>query len=191
MALGALVAPAGVLAAQTTAPADTSTPCNLPTSTQLFAGFGDLNYYYPAPGGSFETMQWGTSGKVSLVPETAPLGLGAAGDAQSVRLPARTSITSPDFCVSQAMPHLRFAARSYGSGPLAVRVDLYQKGVLKTSATTQLAAGDYVSWAPTADVTLDTSTLSAGEKALARVTMTSQTSGDWQVDDVYVDPYAR
>lgn len=178
--------PSGALAAGTAA------GCTIPAGTQAFAQFGDTSSYYLPSGGNFEQANgWKTSGNATLQYDNDPFNVtGLNSQRTSYRLPSGASVRSGRFCISADTPHLRFTARSIGSGPLTVQVDSYSTGGTYLSTSTQtISAADHGAWAPTANVALPTTGMAAGDKALAQVTLIS--NGDWLADDVMVDPYAR
>lgn len=181
-AIAALAVPGGAVAA---APAG----CDVPATTQVFASFGDTSHYYLAGGGAFEKLTWATAGAAALVAENEPFKLNAATDTRSLGLGAGATARSPKFCVSADLPHLRFVARARGTEPLEARIDTFVSGTLVSSTTTSIPASVHTAWAPSQYVSLNTSGMAAGEKATAQVTFRSR--GDWLVDDVYIDPYAK
>jgi hypothetical protein len=181
-ALAALALPGGAAAA---APVG----CDLPATTQVFSSFGDTSHYYLSSGGAFEKLTWATTGAAALVAENEPFKLNAATDTRSLGLGAGATARSPKFCVSADLPHLRFVARARGSEPLEARIDTFVSGTLVSSTVTSIPAAAHTTWTPSQFVSLNTSGMAPGEKATAQVTFTSH--GDWLVDDVYIDPYAK
>ena len=177
---------AGKSTTTTTSPSSPSS-CSYPATSQSFLRWGDTSYYYLASGGAMETMSWSGSGG-SIVAGNEPWYLASTLHKNSLRLPRGASVTSPKFCVSAALPHLRFVAKA-ASGEITVRVDLYNAatGKVSSSHSETLFASSHLPWAPTRFVSLDTGGMAAGETANATVTITSY--GDWLVDDVFVDPY--
>jgi hypothetical protein len=53
-----------------------------------------------------------------------------------------------------------------------------------------LSAGDYSSWQPTPSLALG-SLLPSGMTVSAQFVFTADQGSAWNIDDVYVDPYAR
>jgi hypothetical protein len=186
LALTALAVPSAALAGP--APAG----CTIPATTQAFAQFGDTSNYYLADGGAFEGSKtsWRLSGGAGLVAGSEPFALVSTTHSSALRVPSGATAQSGRFCVSSEIPHLRFVARSAGGGDLTVRIDTYATGgALIGSRTQTVAAAAHTAWAPTAFIDLDTSAMAPGEKALAQMTVISH--GDWRVDSVFIDPYAR
>lgn len=181
---------AGAMAMGGTASA-AETSCDNPGSKLAFASFGDTSSYFLAPGGSFEgALTWGRSGSAAIVAGNEPFMLNAATDRQSVRLSAGASVTSPRMCITRDMPHLRFVAKANGGSPLEVSVRVYGgDGKLADAETSTVPALTHLSWAPSGNVSLLPDALNGATAGSAEVTF--RTQGDWQVDDVFVDPYAR
>ena len=188
-ACAALMVPATAAAARGTTTTSNS-GCTLPATTQVFSAFGDLGYYYLAPGGSFETLTWSKVGAPKLVVENESYQLAGSRHRYSVQLEDGESVTSPKFCISQDQPFLRFLARAYGFGPMDVRVDVYgSNGLVAETTTTTIGDDEHTEWAPTEPIMLNTSTMGVGQKAYATLTIASE--GSWLVDDVFIDPYRR
>ncbi|HWH15870.1 MAG TPA: hypothetical protein VNT51_14105 [Miltoncostaeaceae bacterium] len=189
-AVAALAVPSGALAS------GSGGPCNLPATAKVFAQFGDENNYYLAKGGGFEyglssllkldSLAW--LGTYTVASQNDPYRL--AGDGRSsARLRWGGLMTKTAQCVSADQPHLRLMARSLGDGPLVVRVDTVSLRDVVRSKTTVIPAAEHGSWAPSRFVSLDTSHMEPHETGLATITVVSQ--GDWLVDNVFIDPYAR
>jgi hypothetical protein len=176
----------GALCALAAAPgAALAAECPVKPTTQAFAGFGDTNQYSLAPGGDFETLSWAKVGNVGLSNENDPFGL-APGDF-SVKLDRPgEAVTSLPFCVDSTMPHMRFVAKGYDQ--LDVTVAVTYRGSTDTSSGS-ISPSDHRWWAPSRFVELKTSSIPAGESAIARVTFRS--NGSWYVDNLFLDPYRR
>lgn len=158
--------------------------CPVQPTSKAFAQFGDENSYYLAPGGAFETLTWAKVGYVDLTLDNDVFEL--APGIRSVRLHDGESV-SASFCVDRTMPHLRFVARRV-TGDLTVEVrTAYGSGM--TAAVGNLERSEHASWAPTRNIALHTSSMPYGESGTATVTFRS--TGDWRVDNVFIDPYRR
>jgi hypothetical protein len=187
LALAAVVA-----AAFATAPtAASAATCTIGSTSQSFARFGDPGWYFLAPGGAFEgSLTWQKSGSVALVAGNEPFLLAGKSHKTSLRLRSGGSVTTPKLCVSPELPHLRFMAKSSGSGQLDVEVRVYgSNGEVTDSSSGGISPSDHLAWAPSRLVSLKRDKFAAGETGLVTVTFKSQ--GDWLVDDVLVDPYRR
>ncbi len=163
------------------------------TRQQPFAPWFDYASYVLAPSGSFESgaSGWTLSGGARVVSGNEPFYVHAKGESRSLLIPSGGSATSPPVCMTLGQPVARFFATSNGgSGTLRVQVIARNLlGVLTVlDGGTVPASGD---WRPTPPVGLLLSTLTAplGTKSVQfRFTPVSG-SANWQIDDVYVDPW--
>ena len=190
-AMALLIAPA----AQAAAP---SSPANCAGQSfgQTFRPWNDRGSYTVLPGGTMEgdLAGWTLSGGAATVPGNQPFRVGGALDARSLSLPAGSSATSAPICVGINYPFFRFFARNGGSSLSSLDVEvLYLNAGGRVIDSQRLGnLSGFSSWAPTRRISLAvgrTGTGGGGEAAVA-FRFTPRGSG-WQVDDVYVDPYAR
>src|SRR6266496_3384068 len=88
-----------------------STSCPARSVSQPFAGFGDSNNYFIAPGGTFEggAPGWSLPG-ASLVLGNETRYLHSTADTTSLRITG--SATSAPFCITQSDPMARFVAKT-------------------------------------------------------------------------------
>src|SRR3712207_5304708 len=99
-------------------PSAAEAACPEKASRQVFSRFGDSNWYFAAPGGTFEpgVAAWTLNGS-SVVLGNETYFVNSSADRQSLRVPAGASATSPPFCVSVEHPTLRlFAKKLSGTG---------------------------------------------------------------------------
>ena len=159
---------------------------------QVFSRFGDYNWYFAAPGGTFEygATPWTFSGAAPAAGNETYF-VNASSDRQSLRLPAGASALSPSLCVSPQHPTLRLFARKLTGSGGTLRVDLV------TAAGTRLAGsvsntGQYLAWRPTPSLDLAGAlSLSGTTTVNARLKVSADSAGSWGVDDVFIDPYRR
>ena len=165
--------------------------------SQPFTQFGDPAYYSLVPGGDFEGGASGWSS--SIVSENETFFVGSSSDANSLDAPSKASVVSPEFCVDENMPTLRFFTRKLNpakSGHLKVEI-LYKdtSGAQKVASAGTLTNGgrmEYGSWQPSDMLRLSTALpMSKRGTATVQVRLTADTGGDWLVDDVYADPRLR
>jgi hypothetical protein len=198
-------APVGALLAlslvPTVAQAATRTktdPCGYGTPSKVFANWNDNKSYVLTPNGNFESADpaWTLENGAAVVEGNDTLALGAATDHQSLALPAGASATSPVTCIASGQPTFRFAARASGVDKQSrLRVELLYtgKGGNKRSAVVgKLRAGE--EWAPTKKLAVRLGRVKTHGKlkwANASFRFTPVGVGDWQVDDLYLDPRAR
>jgi hypothetical protein len=159
------------------------------TTSQAFAQFGDYADYFLAPGGDFEgALTWEGRRTPTLVDTDDPFGL--AGGAQALHLGKDDAVTSPRLCVTRDLPHLRFVAKSSGSGQLDVEVDVYDdRGRVTDSSSGSVSPSDHRRWQPSDPVLLKTDSLKKNKAGYVSITFKSQ--GSWLIDDVFIDPYRR
>jgi hypothetical protein len=164
-----------------------------PVSTP-FSQWGDSNDYFLVPGGSFEgtaaQVGW-TLSNASLTSGNEPFNVNDPGDQQSLTINGGGSATSPYFCVDDTMSGLRLFAQQAGAG-----TDLYVKALVQNSdgsvtvvPVADLADGSMATWAPT-DPLGGSGHLPTGSSVMVALRFRAPaSSGSWQVDDIYVDPY--
>lgn len=160
-----------------------------------FSQFGDTAFYALAPAGNFETAArgWTLTGG-SVVSGNQPFKIGAPGTS-SLRLAGGGVAVSAPMCIDSTYPHFRVFARNLGNlkSPLKAEV-LYldAKGAVRATASgTVTAAG--TAWFPTDSlkIGLTFNTAVAAGAAPVAFRFTAGKDSAWQIDDVYVDPYAR
>lgn len=166
-----------------------------PATSTVFSQFHDGKSYFLAPDGGFEAgaAGWTLDGS-SVADGNETFNLGGASDAKSLSLPAGSSATSPDICIRRGHPQFRFVARTSGDWHARLKVEvLYKNGKGKPSRVAgKLRARD--AWAPTKKLSLAIGrALGKGRHATGTVQLrfTPVGTGDWQIDDVYIDPHAR
>ena len=164
-----------------------------PVSTP-FSQWGDSNDYFLVPGGSFEgtsdQVGW-TLSNASLTTGNEPFNVNDPGDQQSLTINGGGSATSPFFCVDDTMSSLRFFAQQAGGG-----TDLRVKALVQNAdgsvtavPVADLADGSMPAWAPT-DPLGGSGHLPAGTSVMVALRFRAPvSSGSWQIDDIYVDPY--
>jgi hypothetical protein len=194
----ALTATPAVAATVTPTPTvSTAQGCNTPTS-QAFLFTGDRKDYVLAPGGNIEgsLSGWSLTGGAAAVTGSAPAVTGGSLGKKSLLIPAGGSVTSAPMCVAAHSPFFRLQARNTGiAGTLKVEV-LYLDGPRYTGEReTGYVAGD-TAWAPTNRLSLAQGIMGVNGSTTSQATIAFRftpvgTGGRWQVDDLYVDPFAR
>jgi hypothetical protein len=181
-------ASAGILTAS-------ATDCGDETLTQPFALFGDRANYKLVGGGSFEggATGWTLRGGAKVVSGNEPWKVGGSGHAKSLVLPAGSSAISPTSCVGLAEPTLRFFVKKNRAPLLGIStlaVSVYVKTslglVVPVPVGVVLANGQ---WKPTSPMLIVANLLPLlpGDRTPVAFQFTP-VLGDWQIDDVYVDP---
>jgi hypothetical protein len=161
-------------------------------ASQPFQQFGDLNKYYPVPNNGLESGStgWSLGSGASVGYGNEPWYVAGPGS-RSLVLKGGASAYSPPACINLLNPHLRAFAKSNGAnGGLRVQVIFY--GLLGNTLgllnVAEQDPGSFADWQPTGNIP---SALALPlTTAYFRVKFTSlASSGTWQVDDLYVDPW--
>jgi hypothetical protein len=163
-------------------------------SARVFQPWLDLAQYVPAPGGHAESAAgWTFTGGARVVAGNEPWKVGDKAHRSSLLLPAGSSATTATMCVGLVHPTMRFfAKRNSGTllNPLIVEVQFEALGgVLKSLPIGVVLAGGQ--WQPTLPslVVANLLPLLPGAKTPVRFKFTPVGRADWQIDDVYVDPW--
>ena len=171
------------------------TDCGDEMLTKPFAGFGDQANYKLVPNGTFEggTAGWTLTGGARVVTGNEPWKVGGAAHSRSLALPAGSSAISPASCVGLAEPTLRFFAKKnraalLGVSTLAVSVYVKTSLGLTAAAPVGVVLGNG-QWKPTPPLLIVANLLPLlpGDRTPVAFQFTP-VLGDWQIDDVYVDP---
>jgi hypothetical protein len=171
--------------------------CNYSGAEQVFRPWGDNHYYVLAPDGGFEAggAGWSLSGGAATVAGNESFFLNDAGDQRSLSLPSGSSAVSPPICMSLDTPIFRLLARNTGNPSAGLRVEATYKllGLVRTKTVSTVTAG--ASWVPAKEMstvlTLSTVIGTLIPSAIQiRITPVGS-GGNWQVDDLYIDPFAR
>jgi hypothetical protein len=177
----ALIAPLLALALLLLVPALARADCADQPMSRTFLPWLDAAWYETAPNGGLEAggSGWTLAGGAAVVRDNDPYEDGT----RALSLPAGASATTAPVCVDIAHPTIRFFARG-GSGALVVtalfRDPLGLQDELPVGALT--AGGD---WTPSPVLAI------VGNLLSSQVTFRFASTGDWRIDDVYVDPYSK
>ena len=171
--------------------------CSYTGAEQVFKPWGDSNSYVLAPNGGFEAggTGWGLSGGAKTVEGNESFYLNDAGDSHALSLPSGSSAVSSPICMALDTPTFRLLARNTGSADSGLRVEAVYPllGLIRTKTISTVSAGP--TWAPSQQMstvlTLSTIVGTLIPSAVQiRITPTGS-GGNWQVDDLYIDPFAR
>lgn len=171
--------------------------CSYSGGKQVFAPWGDSKHYVLAPDGGFEAgaSGWSLNGGAAAVAGNESHYLNGPTDSRSLSLPAGSSAGSPPICMSLDTPIFRMVARNSGDPTARLRVEAVYKllGLVRTKTVSSVAAGP--AWAPTQQMstvlTLSTIVGTLIPSSIQIRIAPLDSKGKWQVDDLYVDPYAR
>jgi hypothetical protein len=172
----------------------TTTDCPSQPLSKPFAPWGDQASYTPLPGGSLEggAAGWTLSGGAKVVAGNETFKVRSAGDGSSLRLPAGSSAVSAPICVGLEHPTVRFFAKK-NSGLLSTLV-VTAIVHLQLGGTLEVPFGVVVAgnrWTPTLPFLFlgNLLPLLPGQYTPVSFRFTPILGGDWQIDDVYVDPF--
>jgi hypothetical protein len=171
--------------------------CSYSGAEAVFSPWGDQHSYALVPDGGFEASGsgWQLNHGAAVVEGNESYYLHGATDSKSLSLPAGSSAVSPPVCMAIDTPSFRFVARNSGDPSSQLRVEAVYKllGLVRTRTAGTLRAGS--AWAPTQSVstvlTLSTLLGTLIPSAIEIRFTPLDSSGRWQVDDVYVDPFRR
>ena len=169
--------------------------CGDETLTKPFAAFGDKANYKLVRNASFETGTdgWTLTRGAKVVSGNEPWKVGGASHGKSLVLPAGSTAISPVSCVGLAEPTMRFFAKK-NRAPLLGISTLAVSVYVKTSLglTVPLPVGVVLAngqWKATPPMLIVANLLPLlpGDRTPVAFQFTP-VLGDWQIDDVYVDP---
>jgi hypothetical protein len=164
--------------------------CSYPDAEQVFAAWQDEGYYQLAPDGGLEEggNGWTLEGGAELVAGNEDEYLNSPDDATSLAIPFGGVAISPRVCVDAETPTFRLMALNAGSiaSKLRVTVTYELPSEVKTTEADVRAEEE---WEPTKPLRLE-----VGDEVerVARISFAPRDDkGTWQVDDLYIDPFAR
>lgn len=162
------------------------------------AGLGDFADYALAPGGNFESGAggWLLTGGAGVVAGNETAHVGSPADRSSLALPFGSTATSPPMCIDGTYPSFRVFARNTGSAKSTLKVEvLYMDGKGKiVGSGSGTVAGATTAWQLSNVLNIGVTfnaAVAAGAAPVAFRFTPSGAPGNWQIDDVYIDPYAR
>jgi hypothetical protein len=197
-ALGLAAVALAALATALPAQGGLGVACPDPTS-QIFAPWGDFSNYAYAPDGGVEAgaAGWKLSGGAGTVRGNEAFFVHDEGDRYSLSLPAGSSATTPPMCVGLLSGKMRFFTQNTGSAKSHLRVQvIYLGGVggLLGSVGKTLGVADLAdvtggsTWQPSQAVPMLGGVLPLLTQAVQFRFTPADRSGNWRIDDVYLDP---
>lgn len=171
--------------------------CSYTGAEQVFSPWGDQRYYVLAPDGGFEARAsgWKLNGGAKVVGGNEIYYLNDAADSKSLALPGGSSAVSPPICMEIDTPSFRLVARNGGDPSSQLRVEAVYEllGLIHTKTVGTFRADS--TWAPTQSVstvlTLSTIIGTLTPSAIELRFIPLDSSGRWQIDDVFIDPFRR
>jgi hypothetical protein len=172
--------------------AGAATDCADQSLAQVFLPWADVASYTLQPGGDFEpgSPAWSLTSGAGGATVNEPWDVTDEMDGHSLALGAGSSATSPSICVGIEHPDIRFFARASSSfATLRVEV-LFEDGAGTVQSLTIGSVTANSGWAPTAPMPIVANLLPLlpGSRTPVSFRVTA-TSGNWKIDDFYVDPY--
>jgi hypothetical protein len=171
--------------------------CSYSGAESVFSPWGDQRSYVLGPDGGFEAggSGWQLSRGAAVIDGNESYYLNDAGDDSSLSLPSGSSAVSPPVCMAIDTPSFRLFARNSGDPSSRLRVEAVFPllGLIRTKTVGTIQAGP--TWAPTQSVStvLSLSTIVGTLiPSAVQIRFTPlDSSGSWQVDDLYIDPFRR
>jgi hypothetical protein len=166
--------------------------CSYSDTQQVFSPWGDQRDYVLSPDGGFESggSGWSLGDGAAVVSGNESFYVNSASDSSSLFLPSGSTATSPAICVGRETPVFRLFALNAGDPSSRLRVSVVYDlpGRFDPEIGRTIRAG--ADWSPTR--TLSTVPGLAELAGTMEVEFTPlDADGSWQVDDLYIDPFAR
>jgi hypothetical protein len=161
-----------------------------PTS-KPFSQFGDYRNYTFAPDGGLESggVGWSLSGGAKVVSGNETFFVHSRYDSRSLYLPAGSTVTTPPMCMGTFSTWIRFFSKSNGSGSLKVQVQFRSLLGSIVGLLNWATIGGSSSWTPSPSI-LNLQSLNSILGANAVQLKLTAVGAPFQIDDVYVDPWA-
>jgi hypothetical protein len=168
-----------------------------PTLTTSFSTWSDYNLYTPVPNAGVESgaTGWTLTGAATVVSGNEPWKIGGVSHRFALDLPAGSSAVTAPLCIDETYPHFRLFVRNAGSLTSALKIEVLYFDAKGNIVNTKPVDYKTVStaWQPTGMVGISVftpKTTVAAAPVAFRFTPTTK-DGHFQIDDVYVDPWAR
>jgi hypothetical protein len=167
------------------------------TLSQSFSTWNDYGQYTPVLNAGLEdgSTGWTLTGGATVVQGNEPWKIGGSSHHNALDLPAGSSAVTAPICIDQTYPYFRLFARNAGRAKSSLKIEVLYfdgQGKLLNTKPYDYKTGS-TSWQPTGMVGINVftpkTTVTAAPVAF-RFTPTG-TDAHHQIDDVYVDPWAR
>jgi len=164
--------------------------CSAPELTQPFLYADDSSYYMLAPGQSadnFEGGGWTLTGGASIKQST----LADGGSGAVLNLPSGSKAVSPAFCVTNEYPTARALVRNVvGSEGVYFNVSYEGTKSWTTPKNTGQVHGNGTAWTLATPVNMQPGKV-AGWQVVRLTLVPGGKTSDFQLYDLYIDPYSR
>jgi hypothetical protein len=165
--------------------------CNYPEASQVFSQWNDNAYYQLAPDGGLEEggSGWTFSGGAGLIEGNESYYLNGGDDDTALDLPYGGVATSPKVCVDDTTPQFRLMVLNGGKKDTRLKVSVIYEMPNNKNELKGFDVRAWGDWQPSDAVKLETKN---HEERVARISFTpKEKEGDWLIDDLYIDPFAR
>ncbi len=171
-----------------------ATGCPAVATAQVFAPWQDLGEYFMAPGGDIEAgaAGWELTGGAGPTAGSAPFGVAGTEDHLALSLPAGSSATTPPMCIGVEHRSMRFVAHGPAGASLRVAA-IYEKRAGTKKRVHIAKIGGTGAWQMTDVLAMivNEDAEDYGNALTVALRFTPHGDGDWQIDDVYVDPWRK
>lgn len=179
--------PASASTGVTPAPVAPLKKCATPSVTQHFLDFGDQDFYFLAPGGSFDRGNGWTLANGATVASTTQFD-GSRGNV--LDLPSGSQATSPPMCITSEYPTARLYVRNIkGSEGVFFNVQYYLNGAWTDLKDTGQFHGDGSAWSLSNPMNIQPASV-AGWQQVRFTFFAGGSTSRFQVDEFWVDPRA-
>lgn len=168
-------------------------PCSSPATAQYFKQWGDSNYYFLAPGASFQSgaaYSWTMSGGATTTSGGDPWNVTKTASPASALIPPGGAATSWTMCVNSTQTALRFFYKSPGVNGSALQVYVKVTAGVNVAINTDAFNGNSSGWAVANIVNLPAMFDSNGQEDVYISFYPINVLATWQVDNVMIDPFA-
>lgn len=169
----------------------TAEKCAAQSLSQVFLPWGDPANYTLHPGGDFEPGSPAWDGATTAA-GNEPWHVADDGDGRSLAMAQGSTVTSPSICVGIEHPTIRFFTKASSTlATLKVEVLFLDGAGTEQSLQIGVVTGNS-DWAPTVQTPIVANLLPLLPDSRTPVAFRlTALSGNWKVDDFYVDPYAK
>jgi hypothetical protein len=174
--------------------------CSFPAVSQPLAQFGDANSYFLVPDGDVEGAMsgWTFAGGAGVVAGNESFFVGGTQDSHSLGLPTTSAVvTTPTMCVTADSPAFRMFIKNNGNlghidGQLAVYLNFTGADGKQQQVKIAALKVNSTAWTVSPKISFVQYISTPLKSGYANVSFTikpNDNHGNWQLDDIYIDPY--